>query len=314
MDCDAPPDASDQAQTADLDALATALRPADADETQHFAIEEMGELVRQRQSQGSDWRMPEHLASCPPCLEVFGVLLGGTPGVSAQAAERYHAMFRTAGAPAVAGAIRPRRLWSVVAGVAAAVLVIAVWVGHKRAYRPVPAVVSTGALVIADWPNVASGSVSVPRGQSLMTPQPATVVLKDGSQFQTDSGTEFVIRPSLAEGIKVHLRRGTLVASVTKQPDGRHFIVHTALGEVQVVGTQFSVRYADEPVTIYRSEQEGTSTSVQRYEDRIKTVIVAVTEGVVLVRNRHEQARVSAGRRATLRQDQTHIDLWEDQP
>ncbi|CAN7383728.1 FecR domain-containing protein [Pseudorhodoferax sp. LjRoot39] len=67
-------------------------------------------------------------------------------------------------------------------------------------------------------------------------------VLADGSQLLLDARSSVDLRFSAAERA-IHLRRGQLIASV--QPGPAPFVVHTAQGRVQALGTRFMVRQAE---------------------------------------------------------------------
>ena len=48
----------------------------------HLSLSELRELHEQRRRLGTDWEMPEHLATCSLCLEIFQCLQDGLPELS----------------------------------------------------------------------------------------------------------------------------------------------------------------------------------------------------------------------------------------
>jgi len=96
---------------------------------------------------------------------------------------------------------------------------------------------------------------------------------------------------------------------VAKQKAGQQFVVRTALGDVVVVGTRFSVTCRPEDVVVYESAPGATATQTRK--DVVQAMRVTVFEGVVRVKRAGEQANVTANHTAVIRGNEPGIDVAE---
>jgi hypothetical protein len=165
----------------------------------------------------------------------------------------------------VQSSLRPRRLgWLRPALAAAALLLVGLLFTSSGPSAPVRVVEGNAR---AEGNRVVTGE-----GQS------AALLLSDRSRVRVDEKTELVVRPD-SSGVKVELAQGQAVFEVTKKEAGKSFAVATAHGEIVVHGTKFSA-----------GVNEGS-------------LVVAVEEGCVEVRNAHGKARLLAGEHAVVSQD-----------
>lgn len=56
----------------------------------HMELNELQALAKQRQKEGEDFQLPEHLLECQICMELFQVLCEGTSGPAAESAAPRH--------------------------------------------------------------------------------------------------------------------------------------------------------------------------------------------------------------------------------
>jgi len=98
----------------------------------------------------------------------------------------------------------------------------------------------------AERPGVRAGA-TLGSGQGLRTGPRASVAVKYPDGTRLELGPETLVR-ELAQrpGKHVTVARGTIVADVTKQPQGQPFVVSSPNGEVTVLGTRFALTAATE--------------------------------------------------------------------
>jgi len=168
------------------------------------------------------------------------------------------------------------------------------------------ATIDSGTLLIDGSP-LPVGPAHLPRGRDIHAAEPAAIVLADGTRLDVETGSRLAVSRGLAGGITVNLHEGQLQANVAPQGAGRRFVVQTPLGRVSVVGTRFGVRCGKERVQVY--EKAEADSPVRSYEAEIMSVTVAVTEGIVLVHNGFEEARLGPDQQAILREHQPHIEV-----
>jgi hypothetical protein len=258
--------------------------------------------VSARKTQGELWEMPDHLAECPLCLEVYDVILSGEDQVPKAVARR------------LLHRVRPFRLggfWkSFVLKAAVFLFVLGAvffWMNGRRAQQPM--LVVEGSVVYDDTTHPVPLDVKLPPHRSLVSTTPVRVRCDDGSDLMIAPQTRFELPIHYAEAT-VSLKEGEIDFSVTHQPGARRFRVQTPLGDIIVVGTRFRVTSRYEQVTLFKNESKTEVPSGET--TRLATVRVHVTEGKVLVRNRYQEAEVPAGTTALLRENQPMIDLTRD--
>jgi hypothetical protein len=202
---------------------------------------------------------------------------------------------------AVAAALSARRRarrtarWAAAATAAAAIVAAtgaAHWVTHRTAKVAVGGETAHGIQIVAQSVGggasvVVSGAEgplaegrTIPEGSRLVTPADgrATLAFSTGTSVTLGEGTELTVG---GEGSKqlLHLGAGWVDLHVAKLGPNARFIVDTSDAEVEVRGTRFRVSIAHPDAACGR----GTPTRV------------AVTEGVVVVRQGGVEARVGAG-------------------
>ncbi len=263
----------------------------------HLSMGEIGALARRRRA-GEEVELPEHVAMCPVCLEMYEVVLEGVPEVSAGAMERFVAIHDRP-----KGRIGP---WVRVAAAAVVVMGIGLWWALGMGKGTTSSVASGGTLVMDSGVKVASGE-SLPGGTELTAQEEARASFEDGSGIKIQQGTRLAIEESNLGSKTVVLTQGRVEASVAKQTWGRKFEVSTPLGPVTVVGTKFSVTCGKEPVVVYEGDDKKAGENRE-----ITVVTVRVTEGVVRVSNKSEEVHVRAGQVAVMREKQPRIDLGDE--
>ena len=280
---------------ADLRGMVAALGVAGADHF-HFSLGEIEELAAARRAQ-SDWHMPDHLAECPLCLEVFDLVLAGLPTVPPRLSQRLAAAL-----PRAKQSIPFRRRLTIGRLAVAALLLVAAGYFFIDTGKHVR--VQSGSVALSSGEAVPKQQ-DLPPGRRLVAKSPLEATFDDGSQMTASKGAQFTVdkRASLSTGVYLH--RGDAAFNVVRQGRLRHFRVRTDLGEVTVVGTRFRVATATSDVIVYRSAG-SVSNAVK---EKRALVTVTVDEGKVLVNNRHEEVPVPAGHHATLREGQPKIDL-----
>ncbi len=267
---------------AELDALGRA--PAELS-SPHLSLGELRRHAADRRANGAAWTMPDHLSACPLCLDLYAALLDEARAPAAREWPRILS-FRTLAGIAAAAAIA--------LGLAA---VLRSGLSGRAAPR-----LEHGQLVTADGRTIRPGPAA--REQPWIAREPSAVRLADGSLIEAAVGAALALERTPMGSTILNLRDGEVTLSVARQAAGRHFTVHTDLGDITVVGTRFSVRVGEEGIRIY----EADGAQVRSREDHARIVRIAVSEGSVLVRNRHRhEVRLAPGQTATLRDPEPEI-------
>lgn len=302
-----------QAVHADVRRLGQAVAAATGLPDRHLTLGELEALVKARQADVvGAWEMPLHLSACPLCLEAFEILLHGVVLPEPGAIERFLAASQSEQAPAPIPFPQKRRMslaWRI--GIAAAVLlaagvtwlVVQSYMGESR--------IDSGTLTISPGGNgstLAKGG-EIPQGTVLEASEETTAALPDGSKLTIDPQSRLVMQRSLTGDMTIDLQYGKITAAVKHQASGHSFKVVTALGNVTVVGTRFTVTSRSEPVTVY--ENGGGAKASQESQGKVKAVVVEVQEGKVLVKNSRSEAYVSAGQKAVMRDEPPSIEVLE---
>jgi transmembrane sensor len=158
---------------------------------------------------------------------------------------------------------RPRR-WVAAFGVAAGVVVAALWMaapGRWRATRSEPT-------APARPPAVAR--VPVPPVSTVASPSPSRVVLPDGSQAVLSEGAQIDLERSLGGDARVTVRQsGGRVRYEVRHDPAHPFLVHASRATVRVLGTIFTVAFGQGRVAV--SVDEGrVEISVGRRRVRLQ--------------------------------------------
>lgn len=286
--------------------LADALRPlADDLRDDHFGLPELQRLADDHRRTPGEKDLPGHLAVCPICLELFQSLLDGVPDVERPAMRRFETI---SGAPS-----RKTMAWWRSSGAVcwSAAALVALLLGSGILFR---------ALAFPHSPFTAQGVVTRANGLPVLAgaamPSGETVTLKQGARLELDDGGTSVRADAESTlsfdrtwrgNPRFVVHGGDVFIKAAKQKPGSSILVRTTLGDIRVVGTEFRVTVESEQVEVHES-RPGQS-KVLTYTDRISAVVVAVREGTVAVKNRHNQALVTAGETAVLRQAQPWIEL-----
>lgn len=295
----------------DTDAFAAALRTAAAHDDRHLTLVEVEAVVRDPEAQAQGRMLLEHVAACPLCLEACEAVRAGIVPASESVIARFVAMKLTRiekwREPEPADAA-PRSRWRVRAFALAAAVALAVMIGWYFASLRSPATVESGAVLLADGSTVPVGA-DIPLDTQVHVAEPTDTRFIDGSKVSVQPASRVAFHRSYSGETTVELHSGELTAAVTPQAGGRRFQVRTPLGVVTVVGTKFTVTSRSDPVTVY--QQGGAQTPGVGSAAEVRTVIVSVREGKVLVKNAVEEVLVSAGKKAVLHDQPPKIDVSE---
>lgn len=295
----------------------------------HLTLAELKVLVAQRQAWGEYWDVPEHVSGCPVCLALFESLL---QGVTEPEAETLDAMFKLD----KKSSHRWFRLVPALPKLARVAAVFAVLAAGSwylvTCFSPPAVAMVSGALQLENGKEIVGGG-TIPGGATLQVKQSATAQFADGSQVLIDRDSRFALATSRFHGENVQLAEGKVTCQVSKQKEGRTFKVMTPVGEVTVVGTQFTVASQKVTDTVAPAKSAAKATGKSglhflhpllvgvRDEGLLSSaaknnmVTVQVKEGVVLVRNRYgQQTRLAAGQTAVLRDNLRIIDVYGSNP
>lgn len=271
----------------------------------HLSLAELRTLVQCRRQAPDTWELPEHLATCPLCLELFEALEDEGPPLRQQALSRYQLLQPIS-------SIEPRRTivpWLYPLAIAAGLVIMMAGIyllmsGIGRV--PVNVLDGSGNLAAGGGAVLSTGA-GVPARQEIVTETGMNLALADGSRITVAPQSRFRLVTPWIGSSTLYLSRGEVNLSVTKQTLGRTLSVRTPLGEVFVVGTRFRVKTIANDALVY--QQTAGQGTIRSYRENVQSVVVSVTEGVVKVRNAHDEVRVCAGYSAVLRGDQPLIDL-----
>ncbi len=274
----------------------------------HLSLAELRSLVQCRRQAQDAWELPEHLAACPLCLDLFSALESEERPLSSPARSRYQRLF----APPIQSTERRRIrvLWLYpLTAIAASLLIMAtgIYLLASGTGRMPGKILDGSGNLAAGGGAVLSAGAGVPVRQEIVTETGMNLALADGSRITVAPQSRFrLVTPWIGKST-LYLSRGDVNLSVTKQKLGRTLSVRTPLGEVFVVGTRFRVKtIADDALVYQQTAGQGT---IRSYRENVQSVVVSVTEGVVKVRNAHDEVWVRAGYSAVLRGNQPLIDL-----
>lgn len=129
------------------------------------------------------------------------------------------------------------------------------------------------------------------------------ITLTDGTTLHV--GPESRLRlpgdPAAAAGdVVIHLREGRLLATVTHQPEGRHVVVATPVGAVQVVGTAFTVEVEDDGAEVRVLEgvvavRDGDAVDAPPRTVRARHATLVGNRGAKVRRLSQAEARADVG-------------------
>lgn len=277
----------------------------ESDNARHYAYDELKDLAAARAATRGAWRMPMHLSTCAVCLEIFQVLSQPGEAVPPRVLERF---LRQGPARGQGGSAHGRSRvipfgWR---SLAASLFLSALGLGlYAFAGSSNPVRVRDGELAVVQGGAVRTDSV-LPRGQQLSAVRRSEARFADGSALVIEPQSLFSFSSSRNSTL-VNVDLGSLLFSVVKQAPGHEFHVHTALGEIMVVGTRFSVTAHEDTVTIFHSNEAGAHSSSAPGTSLV--VEVKVFEGSVRVKNEFDEVLAIAGQTAVLRQAQPKIDI-----
>ncbi|MFC1462832.1 FecR domain-containing protein [Verrucomicrobiota bacterium] len=298
-------DEADAVHLAERLRLDEGLRPLTRDDAdRHLELPALRKLADKCRAGGMA-DMPAHLAACPICLDLFQCFLAGVPAVSDSTIARFENLAET-----------PDRRSSIVwfpsarillRAAAAVALLLGAGVLLKPLVFPGPPVTTQGVFTLANGAAVAEGE-RVPARQPFTMSKGAELALDDGAtSVRAEAESRMSFSRSLRGDPTFVVNDGDVRVTAAKQKRGSSIMVRTPLGDIRVIGTEFRVTLKREQVVVY--ENQPKQAEIEEHVGEISAVIVAVREGVVSLRNRHEEVAVSAGHTAVIRQGQPRIEL-----
>lgn len=162
--------------------------------------------------------------------------------------------FSERGAPSTAAISRPSGMWRVAVGMSAAAVVMAAAVGIWVTINDRPLATVTSVDGVARWTADGGRVVELSVGDSINGGTVETihggssVMIRYRDRSEVELTGETVVVFSAGQQKKVHVRRGTIAASVTPQPARSPLVVQTPTAEVAVLGTRFEID-ADDTAT-----------------------------------------------------------------
>ncbi len=283
----------------------------------HYSLPELRELSVARKSWGEFWEMPEHLASCPVCLDCFEALLKEDAKVDEALLEQMRKLHPLRRFNLTILKLEPYRLMKVAAAIA--ILAIAGWysIGY---FSSTSVKILDGSLLMSDGRQMSSGS-TLPDESELTAAQPTSAVFADGSSIFISKDSLISLLPTRFSNKSIQLSEGKILCEISKQKANSNFKVLTPAGEIIVVGTKFSVdsrssRNQDsgsqKELKFIHPLQVGVREDGNLGNVQDSVVTVNVEEGVVIVKNRYgSQSRLSGGQTAVLRSGISVIDVFE---
>ncbi len=270
----------------------------------HLSLAELRVLVQCRRQAPDTWELPGHLSACPLCLDLFEALGSEERPLSNPARSRYQQLF------VPPRPLTGRRLILVpLTAIAASLMIVAAGI-----YLLASGVGRTPGKILDGSGNLAAGGGAVlsvgtglPARREIVTENGMNLALADGSRITVASQSRFRLVTPWIGSSSLYLSRGEVNLSVAKQTLGRTLSVRTPLGDALVVGTRFRVKTIASDALVY--QQTAGQKTIRSSREKIQSVVVSVTEGVVKVRNARDEVRVRAGYSAVLRGDQPLIDL-----
>ncbi|MEI6562893.1 MAG: FecR domain-containing protein [bacterium] len=286
--------------------LAERLRPlTEATLKDHLTLQALQRLANEHRRNDGEKDLPEHLTACPICLDLFQTLLEGTPLVSRRAMKRFE---ETPGAP---------RRWTKLAWFTSSPILLraaalaAIFLGAGVLVRPLlfsnPPVTTQGVFTLANGSTVPAGQAVPARREFTMNAGAAMVLDDGGTAVRAETASNLSFSRSLRGNPRFAVHSGDVWVTAAKQKPGSTIVVQTPLGEIRVIGTKFRVTVEKEKVVVHETRPERPE--VTKYATNISAVVVAVQEGTVSVRTRSEQASVSVGQTAIMRQNQQWIEV-----
>jgi ferric-dicitrate binding protein FerR (iron transport regulator) len=312
------------------------VRPTANSQVSHLTMNQLRELAEARKAQGEAFELPLHVAVCPVCLEAYEVMLDGEAKVSPATKSRFETIFQSRLALDFRQnpfTVFRRRRWSQIASVAAVLLVAVgvVWAFTNLITPSSTATIATGVLTTEDGTVIPVGTI-IPAGKVVVAKEAVETKFADGSDLHIQEHSRFSVVKNFQGNTTVDLASGSVDAHVAKQASGNHFYVHTALGQVTVVGTRFSVTCVNDSTVVYPKGVSAPATpaspttpapaavassstpniTLSPDQSRVTRVKVAVTEGLVKVSNSFETVAVAAGQNATLDENASHVKVEGD--
>ena len=189
-------------------------------------------------------------------------------------------------------ALAHRWLWATAAGLAAAVLVVvSVYLSRPGTEPPIVTITrmngalqwtGDGGRVVRDLE--AGSSLRGGTLESLAADSWALLTFCDGSTVTVSGQSTLTISEDRQK--QMHLREGSISASVAQQPPGRPMLIHTPTARLEVLGTQLTV------------DAEVISTALRVNEGRVRAT--RLSDGSVAEVPADHQVIVSTSRRAKL--------------
>lgn len=309
-DCAQKPDRDHQLAPdlqADLALIRAALGGGPDAAHNHYEFPILQALARSRQREGPAYQLPDDLLACPQCTEALLVVLEQLSPAQHPGSE--NVVRRSKSVLHEHHGILPLLSWRerLLAATAAAVLALAIGLlvlspsrapRQGRSGRSGPTQIVTGTFRTVSGKAITDGKL-LPNGELLHAQGENLIRFGDGSELHVEADTALSCRVEPAGAIRIDLRTGAVVADVTPRDTKQPFVVKTALGRVQVVGTRFSVACDGDDVVLVNHQKDGR---VLAEGTRIlpRRMSVRVYEGVVKLLTAKDEIPLAAGDSATL--------------
>lgn len=295
----------------DAEALAAGLRGAATQDDHHLTLAEVEAVLSDPEARTEGRLLLEHVAACPLCFEACEAVRPGIAPASESAIARYVAIKLSREEKwrdPEAMESPPRSRWRIRVFALAAMVALAVAIGRYFVSPRSHATIERGAVWLADGSAIPAG-LGIPNDTQVHVTELTDAKFSDGTKVSVQPDSRVAFHRTYAGETTIELHSGELTAAVTTQTGGRLFHVRTPLGVVTVIGTKFTVTSRSDPVTVY--QQGGTQPSGVASAGEVRSVIVAVHEGKVLVKNPVEEVLVSAGKKAVMHDQPPKIDVSE---
>lgn len=291
--------------------LAEGLRPqAGGDSEKHMELPELQRLAEEHRRTPGEKNVPEHLTICAICLDLFQTILAGVPAVSRQAHARFERLGDTSRRRIYFGWFSSTHV--VLRAAAVLVILLAIGILSKPVLFPNSPVTTQGSFAMANGVAVPAGG-ALPARKPFTMSQGSVMALNDGgTAVRAETASEMSFARSVRGNPEFTVRDGDVWVKAAKQKSGSFITVRTPLGDIRVIGTEFRVTVEKEQVVVHERRPDQPETT--QYASTISAVVVGVREGTIALRNQHERVSVTAGQTAVLRQNQSWIEVRQQNP
>ncbi len=273
----------------------------------HLDLSALQRLANEHRGNAGEKEIPEHLATCPICLDLFQSILDGVPVVDRSAMQRFENIPGYSQRQTDSWWHSSRRIFlSAAAGV---IILLGAHVLARSLFFSNPPLSVSGGFTLANGTTVPAGGPIPFRRPFTMNAGNALALDDGGTSVRAETESEMSFSRSLLGNPMFVVNNGAVWVSAAKQKPGSSIMVRTPLGDIRVIGTEFRVTVESENVVVY--ENRPDQSEIKEHTTSISAVIVNVHEGTVSLRNRHDQVTVSAGGTAVMRQGQPMIKVHQ---